>query len=443
MRENGVIKTDPASFRDPAAHVYLSGGRVVRVIRKSYISEYNKFMSQVYPGLVEQGLIIRHLETSQDEERIVIQPDFIPMITYPYEWSFNMLREAALVTLKVNRIALENGMMLKDASAYNVQYYKGGMRFIDTTSFMSYSGDTPWPAYSQFLRHFVCPLLWMKYYNPYLMRLSEIYLDGVPVPLTARMLPLSARFNLRLWSHIFAQSLGFEVNPMRTPKMSRTALNAFLDDLYNLVRSLKYTGLDSDWLKYAEAGSYGMDSLASKKEIVRELLGGLNGSTLLDLGANIGDYSQMAANRGWNVISVDSDHDCIHSLSGLNHILPLVIDLCNPTPAIGWDNRERRSFWERIGKVDVIMALALIHHLSVRNNVPLGMVADLFAEHCQSLIIEWVPLEDRQAKRLLGTKNIPEYNYDVFLKEFGRRFEILRSIPISGSERRIYLMEKR
>jgi hypothetical protein len=162
---------------------------------------------------------------------------------------------------------------------------------------------------------------------------------------------------------------------------------------------------------------------------------------VLDLGANTGDYSRIAAGMGYNVIAVDSDHDCMFMLNGEPEILPLVVDLCNPSPGIGWANRERPSFWDRIGKVDVILALALVHHLSVRNNVPLGMVAELLAAHTDNLIIEWVPLEDKQAQKLLGSKRIPEYSLPVFLAEFGRRFKSIRAFPIKDSGRVIYLME--
>ena len=437
------IKRDPASFRDPAANVYASEGKVVRLIYKSYFPEYDQFMDRVYPILIEKGLIVPHRVMSRDEDRIVIAPEYIELITYPYEWTFAMLKEAALVTLLVNQIALEQGMMLKDASAYNIQYSRGRMRLIDTTSFMFYNGATPWPAYSQFLRHFVCPMLWIKYYNPKLSRLSEIYLDGIPVPLTSRMLPIHTRLSARLWRHIFAQSLDFQPGPWAVDiKMSRFNLIAFLNDLFKFVSRLEYKLISGHgWLKYAEAGSYTPDSLRSKKEIVYDCIDRIRGKRIMDIGANTGDYSHMAAAKGWDVIALDADHDCMFCLAGVNNILPLVVDLCNPSPAIGWDNQERHAIWDRIGKVDAVMALALIHHLSVRNNVPLGLVAELLAHHCNNLIIEWVPLEDRQAQKLLGTKCIPEYSQQVFLNEFSRLFHIGRSFPITGSERIIYEME--
>ena len=446
MQEENKITKDPASFRDPAAGVYVIRDKVYREIYPAYFPEYDHFMERIYPELIEQDLIVPHKELSRSSDVITIEPSLVPFISYPYEWSFEMLKEAALVTLRVNEIAMEHGMMLKDASAYNVQHYQGRMRFIDTSSFMFYSVDTPWPAYSQFLRHFIAPMLWIKYYNPLLGRLSELYLDGVPIPLTARMLPFHTKVNARFIEHIYAQTLDFTLDPGRTPKMTRIALYAFLADLYKFVRHLYYKPIfGHSWIKYSEAGSYSPDSLRHKKEIVAKCLGELRGRRALDLGANTGVYSRIAAELGYDVIAVDTDHDCMYNLFNPHDtkILPLIVDLCNPSPGIGWNNRERRGFWDRIGKVDVILALALIHHLSVRNNVPLSLVADLLADHCNNLIIEWVPLEDKKATKLLGTKKIPEYNQAVFLEQFSRRFNIIRACPIDGSARIICLMESK
>lgn len=445
MREDIISRRDPASFRDPAASVYIVRRKVYREIYPAYFPEYDRFMEKIYPELVEQGLIIPHEEISRSEDRITIAPAMVPFISYPYEWSFAMLKEAALVTLRVNEIALAKGMMLKDASAYNVQYYQGRMRFIDTSSFMFYSGDTPWPSYSQFLRHFVAPMLWIKYCNPRLGRLSELYLDGIPIPLTAHMLPFHTKVNARFIEHIYAQTIDLVLDdPGRIPKMTKIALYAFLIDLYKFVKHLYYKPiLGHSWVKYAEAGSYSSVSLYHKEKIVFDCLYDIQGRSALDLGANTGIYSRIAATQGYDVIAVDADHDCMFSLHDTKGVLPLVVDLCNPSPGIGWSNHERRGFWDRIGKANVILALALIHHLSVRNNIPLGLVADLLADYCDNLIIEWVPLEDKQATKLLGNKKIPEYNQAVFLAEFSRRFNIIRTCPINGSERVIYLMESK
>lgn len=442
------IKRDPASFRDPAANVYANDHIIIREIYPSYFPEYDLFMEKVYPELIDQELIIPHTQVHRTAEQIIIAPALVPFISYPYEWSFAMIKEAALVTLRANQVALEQGMMLKDASAYNVQYYQGRMRLIDTTSFMRYEGNTPWPAYSQFLRHFLTPLLLTKYVHTNERRLLEIYLDGIPIPYATHRLPWPAKLTGGVMSHIVAQSwaeLFRDADPRKKVTMRRTALKALLDNLYHFIERLDYKPLigTRSWIRYADAGSYQEDSLKSKKDLVAMCLDNAPKGTVLDLGANTGDYSRLAADKGNHVIAVDADHDCMFALHNTPNVLPLTVDLCNPSPGIGWANRERRAFWDRVGKVDTILALALIHHLSIRNNVPLGMIADLLAEHCNYLVIEWIPLEDRQAQRLLGAKKIPAYSKDVFLDEFSRRFtRVGISFQIRGSGRMIYRMEK-
>lgn len=450
LMENGKripaeILRDPASFRDPASNVYAGEDQVYREIYPPYFKEYDHFMDTVYPELLAEEWIIPHKELSRTAERIVIAPEMIDFISYPYEWTFTDLKRAALTTLRINQVALKHGMMLKDASAYNIQWYKGSWRLIDTCSFM-FRLDTPWPAYSQFLRHFVNPLLLMKYVHTHENKLSQIYLDGLTTGYTSNRLPWSAKFWPGYWIHVYSQTWAdvFKTERTRPPRMSTIALTAFLTNLYTFVQGLEYKPvLDRGWIKYAELGSYTEAALKRKKEIVSSFLGFIRGRRLLDLGANTGEYSRMAGMRKWDVLAVDADHDCMFNLNQwqTSNILPLVVDLNNPPPAIGWANRERRAFWDRIGKVDCTLALALIHHLSIRNNVPLGMVADLLADHTRYLIVEFVPQEDKQAKRLLAGKNIPEYSRTVFLDEFSRRFKTIASSSILESMREIYLME--
>lgn len=443
----GEIKRDPASFRDPAAKVYASADVVYREIYPAYFKDYDLLMAKLYKDLVLADLLIPHKLLSRDENRIVIAPDRVPFISYPYEWSFETLKEAALTTLRVNRIALDRGMMLKDASAYNIQFYQGRMTLIDTTSFIQHKDGQPWPAYSQFLRHFLCPLLLMAYCHTAEVRLMEIYLDGIPVPYTSHRLPWLCKFDPGMWTHVYSQSLAGlfrDTGKRREVRMTRTALNGLLDNLYYTIKRLKYRNYKiGGWINYAYAGSYTPESVKSKREIVQLCLDEIRASTALDLGANTGEYSRIAARRGLKVLSVDSDHDCISLLHGKLDLLPLVVDLCNPSPAIGWANQERRSFWDRVGKVDLIMALALIHHLSIRNNIPLSMVAKLLAEHCRYLIVEWVPLQDKQAQKLLGSKRIPEYNLEAFTDAFSQYFQTGREYKINNSDRVIYLMERR
>ena len=432
-----------SSFRDPAGQVFEHDGQILRYVYPPYFEDYHKLKdSGLYTHLTTLKLLIKHTELFQEKDKLIIRPEVVPFISYPYEWCFSMLKEAALNTLKINRIALEHGMILKDASAYNMQYYQGNMVLIDTLSFMSYEPGMPWGAYRQFLQHFLYPLLLMAHYNPYMNKLSQIHLDGIPAGFVINNLPFHFRFKPSLWAHLYAQGWKVTVKGQKQVKMSRYALEALLDNLEATVMGIRYKSyLDSDWLKYRELGSYSKQALNHKKSIMDNILETIPKSSLCDLGANTGLYGLTASLFGHNVIFVDLNHDCIEHIYNRKSLpLALIVNLCNPSPAIGWDNTERKSFLCRL-HVDTIMALALIHHLCIGNNVPLGNVAEMLSQHCRNLIIEFVPLEDPKAQMLLGKKNIPPYSLDIFKSEFTKYFNVRAEYPITDSLRTIYLME--
>lgn len=434
------MHVENASFRDPSGQVWTSeGNKVIRIIKPSYFDDYRKLMkSGLYQILVDSNLLIPHKEINTGVNEIIIEPEFVPFISYPYEWCFSMLQQAAINTLRINQMAMQFGMILKDASAYNIQWHKGNLVLIDTLSFMTYQPGTPWGAYRQFIQHFLYPLLVMQYRDAYLgAHLSEVYLDGIPAGIATKLIPYRLHFKPMMLAHVYAQALNFTVSSNRTVTMSRPAFDALLNNLLGLVASLKYKPKSSK-TKYNDGDSYTSEAQTSKDYLVLSLISNrFNKISYCDLGCNTGRYSSDA------LIAVDSDHDCIEYLASHKHrFLPLVIDLCNPSPAIGWANTERKSFWERV-QVDTIMALALIHHLCVANNIPLANVASLLANHCKNLIIEFVPLDDPKAKLLLGKKNIPLYSLDIFKAEFGKYFVTKQEYPITDSLRTIYLMERR
>lgn len=446
LDEKREIKKDPGSFRDPASQVYTGQGMVFREIDRKYLPEYDKFIkSGLYQELLDEDLIIPHGEVHRDIDHAMLEADLVPFISYPYEWSFAQIQEAALVTLRINRIARDHGMMLKDASAFNIQYYKGRLLLIDTASFMTYRPGAPWHPYSQFLRHFVCPLVIMKYDHANNGKLSQLHIDGIPIPEAVHRVPFRKRFNTGIVTHLLSQSMNFSVNEQREVHWSAMVFDSLLANLEKWIGRLKYKPvMTSDFMKYSECNIYSPAASEEKSRIVGHCISRINGKRFIDLGCNTGEYSHLAVNLGKEVIAVDNNHDCIHSLHGLDaDILPLIVDVTNPSPGIGWANQERKPFWERVGEVDCIMGLALIHHLCIRHNIPLGMIADLFAEHALNLIIEWIPPEDPNVRTMVGTKDIPAYDSDTFIEEFSRKFQIIRKYRIKGAGRYIFLMEKK
>jgi hypothetical protein len=225
------------------------------------------------------------------------------------------------------------------------------------------------------------------------------------------------------------------------PKISQRQLLIFLASLKSYVLSMRYD-LKSAWSNYDNC-SYSVSALADKHNAVKQMLLPLPFGKVLDLGANTGYYSMIAALEGNDVIATDNDHDCVEYIANLRPVVTaLRMDVCNPTPAIGWNNAERKSFWDRCHP-DTILCLALIHHLCISNNTPLDYVARLFSEHCEHLIIEWVPPDDPKAATIAFNRIFPRYNLDVFKSAFSDYFTIEKERPLIDSKRTIYLMEKR
>jgi hypothetical protein len=435
-----VVYAEESSFRDPAGQVIIKGNKYLRQVNPCYFDEYQHIMSSgLYDELADKALLLKHTEIARTSEAIVLEPEQLWFASYPYEWCFSYLKQAALVTLEANRIALKYDMVLKDASAYNIQWHDGRVALIDTLSFASYQEDQPWIAYRQFIEHFLGPLLLIVYGKGFLHRLPEILMEGIPADVTARLLPARLRLKPSLMMHLYSQTMAKYIKSNRKVSMSRRNLEALLDSLEHLVSGLTYE-TKSDWTEYQDADSYSEVAREAKKGIVSGMLADLPKGSLCDLGANTGEYSGLARDMGYKVLATDKDYDCVESIARRHpDILTLVVDLCNPSPAIGWANKERRGFLERL-KVDTISALALIHHICIGSNVPVGKVAELLASHCSNLIIEFIPPEDPKAVLLAGDKQFPSYSQQLFEGEFSRHFNIIQRVDIEDSCRSIYRM---
>lgn len=438
-----MVYTEESSFRDPAGQVIIKGNTYLRQVNLCYFAEYQHIMSSgLYDELVDRALLLKHTEIARTSEAIVLEPEQLWFTSYPYEWCFSYLKRAALVTLEANRIALKYDMVLKDASAYNVQWHNNRMVLIDTLSFATYQEGQPWMAYRQFIEHFLSPLLLIAYGKAFLHKLPEILMEGIPADVTAELLPTRLKLKPSLLMHLYSQTLAKYIKSNRKVSMSRRNLGILLDSLEHLVTRLIYKP-HSDWTGYQDTGSYSKVARKVKKRIVSGMLAEAPKGSLCDMGANTGEYSTLAREIGYKVLAIDKDYDCIESIARRQlNILTLVVDLCNPSPAIGWASKERRSFLERL-KVDTILALALIHHICIGNNVPVGKVAELLADHCSNLIIEFVPPEDQKARLLAGNKQFPSYSQHLFEREFSRHFHITQRVDIEDSCRSIYHMRVR
>jgi hypothetical protein len=449
-----------SSFRDPSGFLFVAeDGSLYRQINAAYQQNYEMLMrSGLYDKLRDAGLLVAHMETGLSFKRDelaykIIRPDLVPFISYPYEWCFSQLKDAALLTLRIQKMALDYGMSLKDASNYNVQFMKGRPLFIDTLSFESYREGEPWVAYRQFCEHFLAPLLIMKYIDPRFVQLLRVYIDGIPLDMTARMLPFHTKISPKLLIHIHLHArsknrYADKVVDKRTQKFSKLAMLGFIDSLESLIKNLTLPTRETEWADYYSDTNYSVEAHDEKKRLVQQFLHTLGPTSVWDLGANDGTYSRLASNSNIPTISFDMDPACVeesYSKVRRDHeinILPLLQDLANPSPELGWASAERDSFINR-GPCDTLMALALIHHLAISNNVPLIRTASFFNKICRSLIIEWVPKDDSQVQRLLATREdvFDNYSKGHFEDSFKHYFEILESKEIKESSRVLYLMK--
>jgi hypothetical protein len=450
---------EASSFRDPSGYVYYEGGAVFRQVNECYRPQYERLMAS---GLYEKldGLLIRHAEAADAAPRsadgfLVIKPEKIPFISYPYEWSFGQLKDAALLTLEIQRRAVDLDMILKDASAYNVQFLNGQAVFIDTLSFDFYREGQPWVAYGQFCRHFLAPLFLMAHVDERLSQLLRVYIDGLPLDLAAKLLGgrggFAATQHLR-WHARAAQRHGEDgkrAGRARVAHISKFNYIALIDSLIRIVQGLSVKGVITEWGDYYAHTNYAQAAGARKEALVREFLDEIAPSNTWDFGANDGRYSRLALARGGHVVAFDIDPVAVARnyaavKSSRENMLPLLLDLTNPSPAIGFENAERGTIENR-QRPDAVLMLAVIHHIAISNNLPLPRVAAWAADLTDHLVIEFVPKSDSQVKTLLATRDdiFPDYDERGFEAAFSERFTIARREKIDGSERTLYLMTKK
>lgn len=443
-----------SSFRDPAGFIFTSdNGEILRQVNASGADEYNALMSSgLYDNLTKKGYLISHeeVENVYSEAYKTIKPDLLPFISYPYEWSFGQMKDAALLTLFIQKAALKKGLSLKDASAYNVQFKNGKPVFIDTLSFETYEEGKPWVAYKQFCQHFLAPLALASYTDIRTFQLLKSNIDGIPLDLASTLLPRKTKlaFSLATHIHLHAKTQKKYANKQTNEKsgkgVSKMAMLGLIDNLIGAVKKLNWNPKGTEWGEYYTFTNYSDSSFDEKHKIVAQYIDAIQPNQLWDLGANDGTFSSIAANKGINTVAFDIDPIAVEK----NYrrvkqdnipMLPLQLDLTNPSNAIGWAHEERDSLEQR-GRVDAVMALAIIHHISISNNVPLPKVADYLSRLGKNLIIEFVPKEDSQVKILLSTREdiFVDYHLEGFEAAFLPYFEIVDKQTVGDSVRTLY-----
>jgi ribosomal protein L11 methylase PrmA len=451
------------SFRDPAGFVYSEGGDLRRQVNQVYREHYDHLMeSGLYQELIDERLLVKHEEIAAEPPGPtpaykVVRPEKIELISYPYEWSFSQLKDAAIAVLEVQRRALARGMTLKDCTAFNVQFHHGRPILIDTLSFEIYRQGDPWFGYRQFCEHFLAPLALESMTDHRLGQLGRCYLDGIPLDLAARLLPWRSRLRFGLAVHLHLHS-AFQSSHAGRPgaststsrRLSVRALLGLVDSLRSTVGGLRWKAPGKGWASYYNDNSYHAEEFERKARLVAEFLKRTGCRTVWDLGANTGYFSHVAAELGLSTIAFDLDPACVERTylevkrRREEKLLPLIQDFFNPSPPSGWLNQERSSIFDR-GAPDLALALALVHHLAFTGNQPLENLAAFFDRLAPWLVIEFVPETDPQSQRLLANRRGIHHRYDRdhFEECFRKHFALIISEPVSQSGRVLYLMRRR
>jgi hypothetical protein len=454
-----VGKRHSASYRDPDGFVFEYREKIYRQVNQRYAANYTLLKnSGLYSQLIEESKLLPHTEIDECiAENInwykTLLPKQVTFISYPYEWCFSQWKDAALLTLYILKISIHHSMILKDATPFNIQFVDGGPIWIDTLSFEKYDTTKPWIAYRQFVECFIAPLLLSHYQSQNLLKIFQVFPDGIPLETLVKFLPVKSRFNLNILLHVVLPSSlakGLKTENKIIPEFNKQKLLHIVDNLIGFVQSIKLPKMKAGWNNYYEETVLSTAYVEEKSKILTKWIHQLPVNSVLDLGSNTGNFAQIAVEAGKHTIAVDSDIDCIERLYNtckqkkIFNLLPLCIDISNPTPSIGWDNNERAAFYTRV-RTDLCIVLALIHHLAVGKNVGFVQMAETFSKLAPWLIIEFIPKSDPKVSLLLKhrTDIFENYNEFAFVNAFEEIFSIEKRELLSTTGRILFLMKRK
>lgn len=477
MENATQITSEPGSFKDPIGGVFYYKDQVFRWIGDDTGRFYQNLVeSSFFQELIRSELFIptSRFDLSKDDNvvntygphAVYFKHEKIEQISFPYEWPISMIVDAALHTLNLQQILLKENLSLKDATPFNLQYRHTKPVFIDLGSLEPASKNGIWIAYNQFCQLFLFPILVHKFGKKNFKSIYITSLDGLTIEETVQDLGLSPSWKCRLILDYLIPALIVKTQSLKkvvtkkTISTKRTFANSIdiqqhtVTRLQKAIKRMKFGSDDTLWYKYTTTCLYSDENYRRKMEFVETCLESMQAKSVIDLGCNTGDFSIMAAKKGCDVVALDSDAKCVNHLYRLSKdnlypILPLCINLTNPSPSIGWFNRERLSFLDRNrNRFECVLALALIHHLLVTGRVPLTEIARLFRHYSSKfLVVEYIGLNDRMFQELIKyrTESYDHYSKKNFEEAFLKFFKIHRKHNMEEPERQmdrcLYLME--
>jgi len=459
---------DPGSFRDPLSRVYVDRDAVWRGLSERGLADYQAYAAtDAYRAAQADGRLVATTPVPVAEAPIdatwagALRHERVGVVTYPYEWAFSMLRDAARLQLALSREALAEGVLTKDASSYNVQFEGSRPVFIDVGSFERLVPGEPWAGYRQFCELFLNPLYLQALAGVPFQPLLRGSQNGISPTIAAAALGSRKRLrrdvltHVRLHSRAEAHYADADAERDVRGELKRAGfgpkiIDAQMANLQRAVERVEWKAAASTWSTYGQRGHYTDADLDAKAGFVARATAALQGPMVLDLGANDGRFSRVAVDAGASLaVAVDGDHLVVDHLyrqlrtDGERRILPLVLDLADPSPSLGWRSRERPSFVERV-RPDLVLCLAVIHHLALSNTVPFEEIVELLHDFGAPVVVEMPHRDDPMAARLLARKRdglFDHYDRPQWEAALGRRFTVLEQIGLPSGTRTLYLCQ--
>ena len=468
-----MLIAEGGSFKDPAGRVYrvsegADAGHIVRGLDDASAAAMERLLREPFfrrfaadGDVVETTLLALEDPTarlvSEQGWAKAVEHQAVDFVTWPYEWPFSMLKDAALLQLRLLGTSVRNGWILKDATPFNIQWHHGRPVFIDVPSFVPWDDGEYWQGYRQFCSTFLTPLLLTAHLGIPYQPLLRSQLEGIPPEEAARYFHGLRRFKRGVPSHVWFPAMaekrarsranaGRPTQPRR--RQQKTMLLALLDSLQRLVDKLSYGPSSSAWAQYSETHSYDAGEFERKKAFIETHASEQRPGLTWDLGANTGEFSRIAAQHSGLVVAVDSDQDAVEMLcrevrgGSVRNIIPLVMDMSNLSPDQGWAGRERAAF-DRRRSPDMVLCLALVHHMRVSANIPLSLFLEWLRSLDATVIVEYVSRDDEMFRKLIENKReeYADYTQDNFEAEIAKRFSIRDRLPLKGGKREMFLIE--
>ena len=457
------IQQDPGSFRDPLSRVFVGPDTVVRAFTAQGKADIDAVWSKksIQAALASGDLI----------SSTIVEPGTaglgapwvaamthprLPFVSYPYEWTFSMLKDAALLQLGLTRATLADGIGLKDATPYNVQFLGSRAQFIDAGSFEKRRKTDPWYGYRQFCEMFLYPLMLQGYLGVGFQPFLRGAVNGISPDTMRKLLPASIRRPRKgrlthVVLHAAAQNRFADTevkvkNEAAKAGMNATVLDATLRKLEKLVGGLSLGDKKSTWSEYTERGHYIENSLDEKQKFVRDAVASRPRKLVTDIGCNDGAFSRIASAHSDYVVAMDADPLVVDRLYNSlkaeknEKILPLYVDMSDSGGGIGWRGRERPGVFDR-GTPDIVLYLAVIHHVAITFNIPVAAQLDMLADLAPEIVIEMPHADDPMVRKLLVNKREgihDDFNLQEFERLLGERFEVRSKMLLSSGTRTIF-----